>query len=260
MATQLDSADHDELRSAFDNVRVLKARSTEFVDLLVPPAARSSIAFDKPDIEPVITGGTPVRWVMSPSKGSCTGYFWSLRNRETLVWESYGEKAAFSLLECDPWVRRYFPQPLQLSYPWIHGQRRYTPDLFVWRGHRPYVIEVKQVAQLADPDYRAVFKFFAAYFAYRNITFQVWDERHLYAPPRFQNARTLLRHRRQPIERAGRIAVLDYLRTMGQATIQDVARIVGGRATIFALILRGWLAIDMTQPLTAQTQVRACVQ
>lgn len=252
-------ADPDAREDLFNSVRIVKARSPELVDLLLPPARRGTIAFEPPENLPVVTGGTPVRWLMKPSKGTTKSYFWSLKNRETLVSESLSEKFAFYLCETDPWVTAYFPQPLQIEFPWHRGPRLYTPDLFVWRDSRPYIIEVKWAEKLVDPEFEAVLKFLKAYFAHRRITFQLWTERFIHAPPRLRNAQLLVRHRRTPVARRQRLAALEHLEKHGQETISALAAVIGGgspNAVVHALILRGWLHIDMTLPLSADTVVR----
>ena len=258
MLNHPDYAHPDARRRLFNDVRVQKARSRELVDLLLPPAAVRAVDFEVPDDAPVLTGGAPVRYFMRPGKGKSTGYFPSRKNRETLVWESYAEKAAFRLLECDAWVSAYYPQPLTLEYPWYRGPRTYTPDLFVWRDDQPYVIEVKWAEKAADPEFKELFEFFEAFFAARKVVYQVWTERHIYAPPRQENARWLLRYRKQLVRREQRLVIERHLMHHGRACIQELAGLLDtadGRAIVYALILRGRLLIDMNQQLTEESAV-----
>lgn len=252
-------SDPDARTDLFDTVRVVKARSHDLVELLVPPAARESVEFEPPEPLPEITGGTPVRWLAQPSKGTTKSYFWSRKNGQTILCESLSEKFASCLCEADPWVSAFFPQPLQIEYPWYRGPRLYTPDLFIWRDGKPYIVEIKWAEKLVDPEFREVIEFLAAYFTHRHITYQVWTERFIHAPPRLRNAQLLVRHRRTPVARQQRLLALEYLDERGHATIAELADIVGGqepRHTVLALILRGWLAIDMNQPLTDASVVR----
>lgn len=256
MLNHPDYTGPDARRRLFDEVRVTKARSRDLVDLLVPPAGRHAIEFEEPANTSIITGGLPVRWIMAPSKGTTKGYYPSPKNRESLVSESLTEQAAFSLLETDPWTTAYFPQPLQFEFPWYHGPRVYTPDIFVWRDRAPIIIEVKWTEKLAE--YREILDFFEAYFAYKNIQFHRWTERFIFAPPRLDNARWLERRRLTRVSRDQRLTVMRFLETYGATSVARLATLLGGEnstAVIEALILRGLCTIDMTEPLRPDTLV-----
>lgn len=239
------------------DVRVVKARDEAIVRRLASPAEERDIEFERPLVSPEITNGRPVRWIVRRTTKKWTGYFFSAKNDEMVPWESFNERHALALLECDRSVSAFQTQPFTLQYPWPTGYRIYTPDLLVWRNRQAYVVEVKPADKAAVPEFKLRRRLFAAYFAARNVRYDVWTDTELKQQPRLDNADFLLRYRGRAVPAAVEIEIRDLLRRRSQAPVRDLAAAAGGTDPVYTLLLRGVLAADLDRmPLTDATEVR----
>lgn len=83
------------------------------------------------------------------------------------VFHSYAEFIHALLLEADPAVRSFVPQPFLL---WVNG-RRYTPDCYVQRDSGPVVVELKARGEMKTPPPALVKQFFN----WEGMDFEVLD-------------------------------------------------------------------------------------
>lgn len=90
-----------------------------------------------------------------------------LKCPEVCTFHSRAEYLYALLLEADPEVKAFTPQPFEIT---VNGLR-YTPDFYVLRNGREYVLELKPRGEM-DP---ALHKVADAFFSFHCMTFSVID-------------------------------------------------------------------------------------
>lgn len=81
------------------------------------------------------------------------------------IFHSYAELLHAALLEADPEVSTFIPQPLSLSI----GRRKYVPDCYYVKSGRRYVVELKPSGEF-DDNLRIPLE---SFFDYQDIKFEV---------------------------------------------------------------------------------------
>ncbi len=251
--------EHD---ARLDSIRVVQARTEEIARPFAPVWRPTSEGpgFDVACTDPEIMG-RPVRRLVRKSAGRCFGYFASVKNDEMQPWESILESEALATSETDPRVTRYVVQPLMLEYvldPGVKRPRRYVPDIWLWCGRTPHVVEVRHASIAASPAWLEKFKLFGAFFRRHGIAYHVWDETFIRVPVRLANARTLLRCRPQSIAQAQIDVVYDHMKTNSAASIGELVQLLAcedAEQVVHALLLRSFLLTDLYQPLSDTTRV-----
>lgn len=242
--------------------RVRKARTPDIAALFASSAAVLDVEIEGPPAQPEIMNGRPVRRFLRRTVVYTTGYFTSLKNDEVMAWESPNEKNALSLLECDPDVTKFATQPITISYPWLNSDSEYTPDILVWRGRQPAVVEIKGFFDAEDPSIRLKRRLFEAYFDQFDIPYLVWDRSILEAEPRLSNAQLLLRARDRVPSSQEKLRVLAHLGRVERASVAELAstsEASDGERVVHALLLRGVLAANLNEPLCRTTLVHRYV-
>ena len=104
------------------------------------------------------------RWLLQ--QADCyLQYF--LKYPDLAVCHSHAEYLYYILLEIDPDVSAFVPQPFKLK---ISGQRKaYIPDCYVVRKGQPQVIELKAPGGMDDPKWKAL----TAFFNWHNLPFSL---------------------------------------------------------------------------------------
>ncbi len=77
----------------------------------------------------------------------------------------YAELLHAALLESDPSVTTYVPQPFE----WRYAKKRYTPDMYCIRDGRPTIIELKPRAEFSEDKLKAM----TAFCHLNGLTFKV---------------------------------------------------------------------------------------
>lgn len=240
----------DVRRASLEGIKVSKARSRELLQLIAPPVEVPNVPIEEEMT--LITNGIPVRWPLTRSAVGNTGYHYSIKDHEMKPFESGNECFTYALLDVDPSVRTYLPQPLELRLPWDGLPRRHIPDVYVLRDVGPCIIDVKGSEQAEDPVFETMAKLLYRWFAARDIDYFVWDEHHVKGNTRCKNGKKLLWYRRIVPTQDDRLKV-GWLLELGPLTIADLASRLDrprARSTVYALILRGYLEVDLDQPLT----------
>lgn len=79
------------------------------------------------------------------------------------------------MLEREPSVIHYFPEPFAITYRFGNKLHRYIPDVLIeFAGGRNVVVEIKPVGQVDEPKNKAKFAAASAWCAERSMEFQVW--------------------------------------------------------------------------------------
>lgn len=243
----------------YRGIRLLRACDEDIIARLTTPAEAHKVEFSRPELSPEFTDGKPVRWFLRRTTSHWTGYFYSARsgaNGEVIPWESFLEKNALMLLECDPSVTSFVTQPFTLQHPWRRRPRRYTPDILVYRGRQPCVIEVKSLERLSSPTYRLRMRLLKEWLRRSGIQFQFWTEHHIHQQPRLGNAQFLMRYRIRDVANTAEHLIRQSLAQSQKSTIGQLgASVDGGIEDVLTLIVKGVLVVDLNQVLDSNTTV-----
>jgi hypothetical protein len=162
----------------------------------------------------------------------------------------------------DPAVR-VRSQPITLNFEHEGRQRRYTPDYLVEGGGRFEVVEIKYEADLQRLAAQLQPGFDAArnWAAQSGGTFRVATERTIRVP-RLLNARRLLPLRTVPIDPELARAVTAAAKQIDTPTFGRVVDSISADrtqvlATVWRLIARGELKVDLSEPIGFATAVTA---
>lgn len=154
-------------------------------------------------------------------------------------------------------------QPITLRFRDGAAARRYTPDFLVrWGDGRTDLVEVKYRADLHAnwSKLRPGFVVARAWARERGASFRIATERGIRGV-RLDNAKRLLPLRGAPIDVAAVECAMTAARSVPQPTFGRVVdALAGDRAaalgTVWRLIARGALAVDLTAPIELDTPIR----
>lgn len=108
---------------------------------------------------------------------SLTGSITSIKNNSIVEFESSLERDFIYLLEYDNNVRKYFEQPIKISFYYNNCQKFYIPDFFVeYDNGKKQVIEIKYKADLNDELNKIKFRVANDFCKRNNIEFKVFTE------------------------------------------------------------------------------------
>ena len=160
----------------------------------------------------------------------------------------------------DPAVR-IRSQPTTLNFVHENRHRRYTPDYLVEGGGRFELIEIKYEADLQRLGAQLQPGFDAArdWAAQSGGVFRVATERTI-GVPRLLNARRLLPLRSAPVDPELARAVTAAAKHIDMPTLGRVVDAINGDrpqvlATVWRLIARGELMVDLSEPIGLATAV-----
>lgn len=177
------------------------------------------------------------------------------------VFHSRAELYHAALLEADPSVSFYVPQPFQLTI----GRKRYVPDCYVTRGGRRIVIELKPRGEFDDTKRRALSTFFQRY----NMTFEVLaNEQVLDRCIEAENWLTILsmlNSTREFTTDRQEVDLLNRLGIQGSLSLGDIIdpgnriRSLVNETALFRLLHRGLLKAQLDDaPLDYDTRFESC--
>jgi hypothetical protein len=198
---------------------------------------------------------TPVRTIVSRSRTCPTGKYPSWKMDRMLGWESNSELLAFRLLDCDPLIRRFVEQPCEIVYTIGGETRRHYPDIYVESRREKQLWEVKDDSRASQPDLATRTKLLTEGLKTHGFGYRLILATELRVQPRLQNAGVLLRYGRSPVDEVRKESIRVALRrtgvTWGAACNGEYGP--DGRQILCRLVLEGFLAVDMDQPLSADT-------
>ncbi|MBL1319699.1 MAG: hypothetical protein COA63_001380 [Methylophaga sp.] len=178
------------------------------------------------------------------------------------IFHSYSELLHASLLEADPNVSSFTPQPLSLL---IKGKRRYVPDCYYVKSGKRYVVELKPSGDFNE-ELKVPLELF---FDYHNIKFEVISnesilENEMIALNWLHIIRTLISAVLENTE-TEEIGLWEEFLLEQKKTIGDIISIgnrINGRAreiSLFRLVHRGKLKIDFNdREIGLDTEVSLC--
>jgi hypothetical protein len=152
-------------------------------------------------------------------------------------------------------------QPVTIRFRDEGRPRRYTPDFrVIWSDGRTDIVEIKYRADLRAGWRRLRPAFAAARVWARSngAQFRIATERGIRGP-HLEAAKRLLPLRSAPIDAVLAEQAIAYARTRSASVGQVVDVLPASReaslAVVWRLIARGALVVDLTKPITAETQV-----
>lgn len=153
-------------------------------------------------------------------------------------------------------------QPVTIAYSDGTRSRRYTPDFLVrWSARAAEVVEVKYRADLrANWDQlRAGFISARAWARERDATFRIATERSIRGAV-LENAKRLLPLRSAPLDAQLAEQVLVLARSIEAPTFGSVLAVLsqnrpGALASVWRLIARGALRVDLSAPINLATRL-----
>jgi TnsA-like endonuclease N terminal len=153
-------------------------------------------------------------------------------------------------------------QPITLSFRHDGRARRYTPDFLVrWSNRLTELVEVKYQADLDanEEELRPAFDAARAWADESGAVFRAVTD-HEIRGPTLVNAKRLLPLRKLPIDREIAIRLLEAVGSMERPTFGQVVAAprvnrAAAVATVWRLIARGQLLVDITTPITLNTML-----
>lgn len=195
-----------------------------------------------------------------------TGYFYSVKNKRTMEYESLVERDYYLALEYDDSVMRYEEQPFAVVKRVDAKDRTYYPDCFITfypeTCRRPLLVEVKSKGDLNDPKKALKLKFkieaIEEYARENGMDFKLVLDTEIRGQ-RLNNLKFLYRNATSPKTfELYKQKISEALQSCGVITVCEILDAVAQDKTERALILpsiwhllsRGVLKTDLNIPLT----------
>lgn len=202
---------------------------------------------------------TKIRQAVRGANRGRFGKFSSRKMRRNIRARSDLEFDCIRWMEFDADVEAFLEQPVILRYLNEGKWRLHIPDLFVRRvDNLDTFIEVKFEERMARPEYEAKYSAIGRAVAALGYQYSVLTDRQIRRRPAYDTLNALfLRDRWTPLPDPRSCAILEQALLDGALPISEIAIHVPGisQAQIRALILRGFLKIDLGRPLNATSLV-----
>lgn len=169
------------------------------------------------------------------------------------------------LLECDPTVIAYFPQPFPIVAEFPDGSKhQYTPDFLVIRPTGNALIECKPAVFVDDDETRQQRMIGEAWATAHGYTFHLVTDTELAAGSRLRNAKLLWRHRLLKVPTDTLVCCFKYLQVYPQgapfgklvAHLSSPESSQSEAGVVYCLLFHHELEADLDQPLTSETYIR----
>lgn len=196
------------------------------------------------------------------NRGSTTkviGKFPSLKNGKPVWWESQLERDFLYLLEIDDDVVSYYEQPLRIPYRLNGKQHFYTPDFLVNRKSERQIVEVKPEGKALKPESILLFRSVEPLCYEAGYKFVVATDKMIRVQPRLDNIKLLWRYSRMALKPQHIILCHEILSDKGFVQLRDAFGFFvakgAAKEAVYALAYHGAIAVDLTQPLNADSLV-----
>jgi hypothetical protein len=144
---------------------------------------------------------TATRVISNAGMHRVIGHSPSQKNRFPVVWESLIERDYFLLLEHDPRVVRYIPQPETIQITVDPRWESYTPDVLVFYANGTLCrVEVKPDEALSDPELEARLEMLRVQYLLEGKDFRVVTASDIRIGARIENLRALRHYTRVPLD------------------------------------------------------------
>lgn len=224
-----------------------------------PPAGLSILSrhpaftFDFLDAPEFKVGRSP----RSASRGR-QSRFHSLKSRRTLRAASDLERDHFLISEFDDNVIQFLEQPLWVRYPLSGRLAKHRPDCFVYMKPESEFREIKYEKEASTPENEERWSAIGPALSALGYGYRVLTERHIRQQPRYQNVWAIFESRMTPLPAKQALDdIAQFLRTRQYASVAELLARFGlpDEATIYALIRRGFLSLNLDGPLSLESDV-----
>lgn len=204
-------------------------------------------------------GKLRMRKVSTRSRARPTGEYPSWKMGRMLEWESHNELHAFVLLDASPNIQAFAEQPMLIEYCIEGVVAKHYPDILVAKNGTLQVWEIKPAKEANKEDVRIRTEFLTKYLPIIGYSYHVVTGEHLSNKLRLQNARTILKFGRDPIDGTSReILRVYFLSNDSISWLDDLYTNPGVdiRCILSRLTLEGLLAFDSSDEISEGTVFR----
>lgn len=185
------------------------------------------------------------------------GWVSSVRMGISLPFHSSLEQDWLLLLDVAPEVDRFLPQPPTIVYRLEGKTRHYTADTLVIIDGAPTMVEVKYEDDAVTPDNLTRWPAIRDRFADEGFTFKIVTDRFIRAEPRLSNVHYLHLFRAWEPSPAFAFQIAMALQGGARISLGELANRFSdpleARQFILGLALRGYLRLDLNQPISLTT-------
>jgi len=196
-----------------------------------------------------------VREPVTPSKGRVVGQFPSIKNKESIAWESQLELKACRIFEYSHFIESYREQPVLIKYMLNGVLKRYIPDfeLTCVNGDRVY-IEIKPKKILEKHEEKERFIAITKKLNEEGIYFAVMTEVELERDDIQDNIKTIHPYANMDIN-IELINIIKELKNEGSFSIYQLLDIGFTIGTIYAAISKSYLKTNLRKSLSRNSRL-----
>lgn len=226
-----------------------------------PARQRNGMLASASAILVVSSDGGSLRSVLTGRRVIPTGFLTSRKTGRAMPFEGMNEAALLKYCEVDTRVVDYLSQPFRFEFVLDGAKRIYIADCArVLDDGTLEVIEVKgEHTRLGDPDYAAKLERVSQLCAELGWRFRLVTRRQMLGPKVvFANVDFIQSRRQVMFDEACACRAIEHLeRAGGEASLGRLAEFWGGwqkgLAALQAMMVRRWLAIDVTAPISPES-------
>lgn len=166
------------------------------------------------------------------------------------------------LLEHDRSVISYVPQPFRIRYYLDGKYRRYTPDFRVNKSDIALVVENKPHDKVKEETYQTLFRIAGQICRREGYLFVVVTDQMVRVQPKLKNIKLLYRYAKVRLAYQHQFYLKELFQSRSETSIAEVAsflefkRVQEPLSTVYGLVFRGFLEIDLMKPVGPESVVR----
>lgn len=209
------------------------------------------------------TTGGPLRTIVTGTKCKPTGVYNSVKTGHAQPYESQFELRFMKICEADWHVINWLAQPHRIEI--VHDGKwlTYFPDIVLERTNGAVeVIEIKRnKTDEVRRDVELKLRLAAEFYSAIGFKFKILDTADISIEPLFSNAEEVQRHAHTTVPPAERFTLLRRISLSGEdhlpfgKIVEFLGGGIAGRKKLCSLIVRRYLAIDLTEVLNEDTPV-----
>jgi hypothetical protein len=204
-------------------------------------------------------GKVRMRKVSTRSRARPTGEYPSWKMSRMMEWESHNELNAFVLLDASPSIQAFAEQPMLIEYSINGVAAKHYPDIVVAKDGELQVWEIKPAKEANKEDVRIRTGFLTEYLPKIGYSYHVVTGEQLSNKLLLDNARTILKFGRAPIDSTSREIMRVYFLSNDSINWLDDLYTNPGvdiRCILSRLTLEGLLAFDSSDEISEGTVFR----
>lgn len=184
------------------------------------------------------------------------GQFPSTKMGRMVAWESQLERRACYQFEFSDNIISFREQPTTLLIPYQDIIKKYTPDFeIITQTQERYIFEIKPFKKLQE--LKPFFVSVSNYLAKKNIQFAVLTEKELISPILEKNLLVLRSHQKCSLsDKDTDLFQALVLNNLTEYSFLDLKQYFSGISTIYILIMKGYLNINLYNEINDNTQIK----